>query len=272
MCDEGRLSYKRFQGEGRLLQPVAREHDRWTVRTWDAARTAVTEKIRAAIAAHGASSVAAIVSAQSTNEEVFLADRLVRGQLQGRLAGLSWSPPDASHDDFLIDADKNPNGAGLRLLAADDAGIEQLLAAARRGDIRVLLLVRSDLTGPFGDGVVDALGDAVDFIVALDTHFSRTAEIADVLLPIGSFAETDGTFINRGRRVQRVRESIPPPVQARPGWRVLSELLHDLGGPAVPVDASAVFTELAASYAPFKHLSYTRLGDLGLPLEGAPSP
>jgi NADH-quinone oxidoreductase subunit G len=271
MCDEGRISYKRYQGEGRLLQPVARDHDRWSVRTWEAARAAVTDKIRAAIAAHGASSVAAIVSAQSTNEEVFLVDRLFRGELQSRVAGLSWSPPDATHDDFLIDADKNPNSAGLRLLAAHDAGIEKLLAAARNGDIRVLVLVRSDLTGPFGDAIVEALGDAVDFIVALDTHFSRTAEIADVLLPIGSFAETDGTFINRGKRVQRVRESIPPPVQAQPGWRVLSELLHDLGGPAVPNDASAVFTELASLHAPFKHLSYARLGDLGQPLEGVPS-
>jgi ATP-dependent Lhr-like helicase len=121
------------------------------------------------------------------------------------------------------------------------------------------------------DAVLDTLADSVEFVVALDTHFSRTAEIADVLLPIGSFAETDGTFVNRGKRVQRVRESIPPPVQARPGWLVLSELLHDLGGPAVPVDASAVFTELASSHAPFKQLSYTRLGDLGLPLGGAPS-
>ena len=270
MCDEGRMSYKRYQGEGRLLQPVAREDDRWAVRTWDAARAAVVERIRAAIAAHGPSAVAAIVSARSTNEEVFLADRLFRGQLQARMAGLSWSPADASRDDFLIDADKNPNSAGLRLLAAQDAGLDAVVAAARGGTIRVLVLVGSDLTGPYGEAVLDALSDSVEFVVALDTHFSRTAEIADVLLPIASFAETDGTFVNRSRRVQRVRESIPPPVQARPGWQVLSELLRDLGGPAVPADASAVFTELAAAHAPFKHLSYARLGDVGLPLGDGP--
>ena len=270
MCDEGRMSYKRYQGEGRLLQPVAREGDRWTVRTWDTARAAVVERIRAAIAAHGPTAVAAVVSARSTNEEVFLADRLFRGQLQARVARLSWSPADASRDDFLIDADKNPNTAGLRLLATHDAGLDAVVTAARNGAIRVLVLVGGDLTGPYGEAVLDALGDAVEFVVALDTHFSRTAEIADVLLPIASFAETDGTFVNRSRRVQRVRESIPPPVQARPGWQVLSELLHDLGGPAVPADASAVFTELASAHTPFKHLSYARLGDLGLPLGDGP--
>lgn len=269
MCDEGRLSYKRYQGEGRLLQPVAREGDRWVVQSWEAARALVVDRIRAALAAHGPSAVAAIVSAQSTNEEVFLADRLFGGQLQARIAGLSWSPAAASHDDFLIDADKNPNSAGLRLLANRDAGIDAVLRDARQGAIRVLVLLRSDLTGPYGEALVEALGDAAELVVVLDTHFSPTAEIADLLLPIGSFAETDGTFVNRGRRVQRVRESIPPPVQARPGWLVLGELARDLGGPAIPADASAVFAQLAASHPPFRHLSYARLGDLGLPLEGA---
>jgi NADH-quinone oxidoreductase subunit G len=269
MCDEGRLSYKRYQGEGRLLQPVTREDDRWAVRTWDAARGEAVERIRSAIAAHGPSGVAAIVSAQCTNEELFLADRLFRGFLGTPLAGVSWSPPDATHDDFLIAADKNPNTAGLRALAVE-GGADALLAAARAGTVRVLVLLRSDLAGPFGEAALDALAQTVAFVVAIDTHFSRTAEIADVLLPLASFAETDGTFINRGGRVQRIREAIPPPGQARPGWLVLSELRRDLGGPAVPADASAVFTELAAEHASFRQLSYARLGDLGVPLEAGP--
>ena len=50
-----------------------------------------------------------------------------------------------------------------------------------------------------------------------------------MILPIASFAETDGTFVNRSGRVQRIREAISPPAQARAGWLVLSELLGDLG-------------------------------------------
>ena len=264
------MSYKRYQGEGRLLQPVTRDGERWAVRSWDTALATVSERIRAARAAHGPSAVAAVVSAQSTNEEIFLAERLVRRQLGGRLAGLSWSPADARHDDFLIDADKNPNSAGLQVLGAETSELDAVVAAARDGAVRVLVLVRADLSGPYGEALIDALSESVEFIVVLDTHFSRTAEIADVLLPIASFAETDGTVVNRARRVQRVREAIAPPVQARPGWAVLSDIARTLEGPAVPADASAVFTELAASQEPFRHLSYTRLGELGLPLESGP--
>jgi predicted molibdopterin-dependent oxidoreductase YjgC len=118
---------------------------------------------------------------------------------------------------------------------------------------------------------VTQLGDQVEYVVALDTHFSPTAEIADVLLPIASFAETDGTFVSRGGRVQRVREAFRPPAQSRAGWQVLSELRADLGRHAVPADASAVFTELAAAHAPFRHLSYAAIGTQGAALD-APQP
>ncbi|MEO8751971.1 MAG: molybdopterin-dependent oxidoreductase [Casimicrobiaceae bacterium] len=269
MCDEGRLSYKRVQGEGRLLQPVVRDGDGWAVRSWNDAREHVVGRLRDALATHGPGSIAGIVSAQATNEEIFLFERLLRAGLGGALGALSWSPPDAVADTFLIDGDKNPNSAGLRSLTSDAIGPEATLAQVRDGVVRVLLLLRTDLAAPFGNEMLDGLGEDVGCVVVLDTHFSPTAEIADVLLPIATFAETDGTFVNRAGRVQRVRQSVPPPAQVRPGWQALSELLADVHGTSVPVDASAVFTELAAMHAPFRHLSYPRLGEQGQELDSA---
>jgi NADH-quinone oxidoreductase subunit G len=272
MCDEGRLSYRRYQGEGRLLQPVARAGDGWEVRTWSDARRAVVTRLREILGAHGAGAIGGIVSAQATNEEVYLFERLLRETLEGRLAGLSWSPPGALHDDFLIDRDKNPNTAGLRALATGGVGVDALLRESAAGTLRAAILLRVDLSAPYGDEVITQLGTQLDYVVVLDTHFSRTAEIADILLPIGTFAETDGTFINRGGRVQRVRSAIQPPAQARPGWQVLSELRGDLGRHPVPADANAVFTELAAAHAPFRHLSYAKIGERGMPLEAPAAP
>src|SRR5262249_28644780 len=72
-----------------------------------------------------------LASAQAPNEELFLLRR-VAARLGATLAGISWSPPDAYHDDFLIKADKNPNTRGLALqgIAAGDAAAELLRAAA----------------------------------------------------------------------------------------------------------------------------------------------
>jgi predicted molibdopterin-dependent oxidoreductase YjgC len=155
------------------------------------------------------------------------------------------------------------------VVLGDNDGVDAVLADAAAGRLKALLLLRTDLSLSHGEAAVTKLGDTVDFIVVLDTHFSATAEVADVLLPIATFAETDGTFVNRQRRVQRIRESIHPPVQARPGWLALSELYADLGRHPVPADASALFTEMAAALAPLRHMSFTSLGMLGQPVETA---
>jgi NADH-quinone oxidoreductase subunit G len=268
MCDEGRLSYHRYQGEGRLLQPVTRDGESWQVQVWADVRRAVVTRLRELLGAHGAGAIAGIVSAQATNEEMYVFSRLIR-EVEGRLAGLSWSPPDASHDDFLIDRDKNPNSAGLRLLTTGGETVESLLADAAAGRIRALLLLRSDLSASHGEALVTELGEHVDYVIVLDTHFSPTAEIADVILPIGTFVETDGTFINRQGRVQLIREAFRPLAQSRAGWQALSELRADLARHPIPADASAVFTDLAAEYAPLRHMSYATIGDQGLPLDSA---
>lgn len=266
MCDDGRLSYKRFQGEGRLLEPVARETQGWVVRPWQSAMETVLERLRAVIEEHGPTALAGIVSAQSMVEEAFLFTRLMERLAPGQVAGFSWSDPDAFRDDFLIDGDKNPNSAGLRALGLSPGVPESLIGKIKGGEVRALILLRTDLA-VLGDAALQrALEERIEFLVVLDTHFHSTGELADVLLPIASFAETDGTFVNRAGRIQRVREAVRPPGSARSGWSVLGELLSGVGGGDVPIDAAGVFTELAASVPAFRHASHATVGDQGQPL------
>jgi NADH-quinone oxidoreductase subunit G len=267
MCDEGRLSYEKYQGEGRLLEPVSRDAAGWAVRSWDAALGEVAKRLQSIADEHGSAAVAGIVSARATNEETFLFSRLLRDCLSGRLAGYAWSSPDAYRDDFLIDADRNPNSAGLRELGLEAGTESPLLHDVKRGRVRALLLLRSDFF-PVGDKeLLGALEEKIDFLVVLDTHFHRTGELADVLLPIATFAETDGTFVNRNGHVQRIRQAFAPPAGAKPGWQVISELCAAVAGSEVSLDASAVFTELAAAVPSFRPLSYRSIGELGAPLE-----
>jgi NADH-quinone oxidoreductase subunit G len=73
------------------------------------------------------------------------------------------------------------------------------------------------------------LGQA-KFVVAL-TPFENDAlkNVAHVLLPIGSYAETSGTYVNLEGKWQSYPGAIAPLGQARPGWkvlRVLGNMLH----------------------------------------------
>jgi predicted molibdopterin-dependent oxidoreductase YjgC len=66
--------------------------------------------------------------------------------------------------------------------------------------------------------------ERLEFFVAQDIFFNQTNVYADVVLPAASFAEKDGTFTNSDRRVQRVRQAIAPPGQARADWQIVADL------------------------------------------------
>ncbi len=76
---------------------------------------------------------------------------------------------------------------------------------------------------PMGQRAMAALGE-IEFLVVLDAFFTPTAQIAHVVLPIASFAETEGTITSMEGRVQRLHVATDPPGEARPGWQVLAEL------------------------------------------------
>ncbi len=106
----------------------------------------------------------------------------------------------------------------------------------------------------------------LDFLVMQDIFMHETAELADVVLPASSFAEKEGTFTNSERRVQRVRQVIPPVGGSRPDWeivldlarRVASRLGLEVRGFDHP-NAAAVFDEMAALTPMIGGLSHQRL-------------
>src|SRR5438105_181555 len=189
------------------------------------------------------------------NEEIFLLRRL-GAALSARIAAVSWSPPGAFHDDFLVKADKNPNTEGLRLQGlVPDGEVDQLLEAAGAGRLAALVLHRTDLTAWRDAAVVRAALERVPCLVVLDTDRREASEYADVVLPIATYAECDGTFTNHAGRVQRFSAAVSPPGEVRAGWLVLAELAARLAGGEPFAGAEAVFAALAEECAAFRGLS-----------------
>jgi NADH-quinone oxidoreductase subunit G len=264
MCDVGRLSCGQLQGEGRLLEVLMRGEQQFAPADWPTAIAAVGCRLRD-IAATGAGAVAIVVSAQASNEEIVLVRRL--GQALGAtVAGISWSPPGSTGDDFLIKADKNPNTSGLRLqgLGTDPAAVERVLGDVEAGRVKALVLVRTDLTRWVDAARAERALERADCVVVLDSDGRQAAQYANAVLPIGTYAESDGTFTNHAQRVQRLRQAVALPGQARAGWQVLGDLLADANGMPAATSAAAVFAALAAEGGVFAGLDYDRLGSAGV--------
>jgi formate dehydrogenase major subunit len=104
----------------------------------------------------------------------------------------------------------------------------------------------------------------LDHLVVQDLFLTRTAELADVVLPgCAGWAESEGTVTSSERRVQRVRKALDPPGEARDDIEIVYELArrlgHDLGSPK----AEDIWNEVRSLSPMHAGMSYARLEELG---------
>ncbi len=113
------------------------------------------------------------------------------------------------------------------------------------GEIEALILFGVDPIRDFPDSAAwrTAL-TAVNHLVVFSIFENPTTAMADVVLPLETYAEKDGTVTHPDGRLQRVRPSAPRPGDIRPNWGVLAELSlllgHDTGIDSQPSAFAAV--------------------------------
>ena len=102
------------------------------------------------------------------------------------------------------------------------------------------------------------------FVVVQDIFLTETCEYADVVFPSNSFAEKDGTFTNTERRVQRVRQVVPPKGECRDDWWTVMELMNRIGYPCHYDKAEDIFEELRTVTPSYAGITYRRIEGDGL--------
>jgi NADH-quinone oxidoreductase subunit G len=92
-----------------------------------------------------------------------------------------------------------------------------------------------------------AMCEQADLVVACTAFRAASLDaVADILLPIGAFSETSGTFVNASGLWQRFQGAVAPPGESRPGWKLLRVLGNLLDLPGFEYrDAAQVRNELA---------------------------
>ncbi len=110
--------------------------------------------------------------------------------------------------------------------------------------------------------------EAAEFIVMQDIFLNDTAEkYADVVLPAAAWAETDGTYTNSERRIQRVRAAVPPPGEAKQDWEIVCLIARAMGYPMSYSSAEEIFDEIAALTPNHAGINYRRIEERGLGLQ-----
>ncbi len=145
-----------------------------------------------------------------------------------------------------------PKRRGITKITAMD----QMLRGRVRG---VYIMGENTVISDPNTNHAQAALEATDFIVVQDIFMTDTAKLADVVLPAASFAESDGTFANSERRVQRVRPAIKPVGESRPDVDILLDLMSRFGVKQDLHSASDVWDEMRQLTPLFGGITYDRL-------------
>jgi formate dehydrogenase major subunit len=100
----------------------------------------------------------------------------------------------------------------------------------------------------------------LDLLVVQDLFLTRTAQLADVVLPASAaWAESEGTVTNSERRVQRVRKAVEAPAGARDDLAIIFELANRMGAGWGAPDPETVWNEVRNLSPVHAGMSYARL-------------
>ena len=261
MCDSGRLNYRWVGRADRLKQVLrtAADGTRQPV-SWNAA----IESAALILTQAPQGSVAFVVSARQTNEELFLLKKLAThtGAMTDAVAR------DGEPDRLLVSEDRNPNSNGVRLtgMAFTEFGfnLTKIADGIAQGRIKTLVVFGEDVTRV---GIGPELLAKLDALIVSDILPNATTAAATLLLPGAAHAEKRGTFVNVKGRLQKFHKAVEAPGEARAEWEFLHELVHSLTGHNGYRTIEGLFNQMAAEVPAFAGLEWAKVGDTGVTVQ-----
>lgn len=257
MCDYGRLNYKWINREDRLTQVQCPKSK---VQSWPTALKEISKILRKA----SAGSVAIIASARQTNEELYLLKKLAT-----KFNATTDSVPRTGESDkLLLNADRNPNSNGAKLIGISPAqmglNLPKIADGIRNGTIKTLIVFGEDVTK---HGIGADLLAKLDHLIVSDILPNKTTGSAHYLLPGCAHVEKRGSFVNTKGRVQRFLQAIQPKGDARPEWEFLHELVFNVTGQNGFASIEGLFNQMAQEVPAFNGVTWAALSDTGVTIQ-----
>jgi NADH-quinone oxidoreductase subunit G len=255
MCDYGRFLAAGLNDRD-FDSPLLRVNESERTVPWSQALKSVAAQLQAT------PKVRVVASANLSNEALFV---LKRNLIEG--AGLEVVVPvfggdqrriKNSRGEWVESVDAHPNVSGARVLGftlVDEAGLESFVGEGG-GPLLVLDCDAHPWLG--SEAAVEAVGERE--VTVLTRTNSPLVTAAAAVLPLASWAETEGTYTSSTGRVQLAHRALPPKGQARPAWEVLYHLALHMGlEQERGVSPRILFAEMAAEIGAFSGMTFGRL-------------
>ena len=139
-------------------------------------------------------------------------------------ANLALALHRAEKDSGLSYVVPETNSMGIALLGGND--LETAIESLPGQTPDAIVILENDLYHRLSDSAVDAFLGGDTPVILLDHSLQPTAEKADLRLPVGAFAEADGTLVNFEGRAQRFYQVYPAAGAVQESWRWIRDLLE----------------------------------------------
>lgn len=118
------------------------------------------------------------------------------------------------------------NSMGLGMIA--DKDLDDL--AELKTEVDALIILENDLSRRVSHDQMNRLLKKSRKLIVLDHLSNHTTDNADLVLPVGTFAESDGTFVNNEGRAQRFYQVYPSFGEIKESWRWLGMIESAIAG------------------------------------------
>jgi NADH-quinone oxidoreductase subunit G len=252
MCDYGRMNYRWMNRGDRIEAPLVKDGGKLHSVDWDVAISRLVQLIQS-----GSGSAVLLAHGSTSTEDLGLVRQMLDGYkvTASVLIPRSDEHPLPGIPNLALRSERAANGDGAKLIGYDTVEFGSALKQAEKASLVVLLnLELSD---------VEAAGLAQHAnLVVIGTVSNGIEQNAQVVLPMTSMAEGQGTFVNRDLRVQSFSQAKVASGMARPAWWIAAEAMAALRpGYAAPGSAAEAFDQVSEKVPA---LGGVRFADLGL--------
>ena len=159
---------------------------------------------------------------------------------------------------------KFENAWGMKLPAKRGWHLSHMFEAMERRELTTLYVLGENPADSEADRhrALKLLG-GLEFLVVQDLFYTKTAELAHVVLPAAAgWCETEGTVTSSERRVQRVRRAVAPPPGVRDDMEIIYDLARRMGHDWGTPNSEGIWNEMRKLSPMHGGMSYRRLEEL----------
>ena len=163
---------------------------------------------------------------EASNPVIISGTSLFSAEIMHSAANVAWGVHESGKTAHICLTVPDANSMGVSYLS--DKGLDEAFDKVESGNIETVIILENDLSRVADEKSLSQFYKNLKNVIVIDHLDTATTMKVDMILPAGTFAESDGTYINNEGRAQRFFQVYEDEQALQESWRWLKQVL-DLG-------------------------------------------